>query len=315
MPVLIHAHKKPLCAADVDAYFGALPPALPLRARSAEQEQKAALAPGPGLLECAGGAVGQALSGLGGRAREDGRSTEGPRNLGLVVIGDRLMTDVLLTGLLAVPPPSPAAAGLPSSSVVTPPAAPLPSGAATASSTAPSFPAVVPAPPRALPYNLSLLLTTLPQPADVRPLRFIERLLETLARRRLGRPLAADLVFWRAADIVRPEPAPPAPVPLEGWRKAASMAGTATGWVAGELGRGLRVGGAWVWARGKAAWAAREERRAAEREVREKGERALAGLAKEDVEAAVLADRARLAERPTVPVLPQLEAEVRAVKA
>jgi hypothetical protein len=328
VPVLIHAHKKPLCARDIDAYFSALPPALPLPPLSPAAESAVAAAPdGRGVLS----AVGELVGGRGEKRASEGRMQTG-RELGLVVIGDRLLTDVVLTSLLAGPRERPSvvvAAGLvPSPSAV--PSSPL---AVTSAGEAPLTAPVVVASStptlglvhRQAPYNLSLLTTTLHQPADVRPLRLLERLLEFLARRRLNRPLAVDIAAWRSLGVIRPEPAPLAPAPLEGWRRALALTGRGLGWSVGELAKGVRIGALWVGARVRRAWAERqarqaeeEERAAEEREVREKAEVALKRLVKEDVERAHTfrgeVDVSQ-SEPQLAPVMPQKEAEVGALKA
>lgn len=335
VPVLIHARKKPLCARDIDAYFGALPPALPLPPLTPAAEAAAAAAPNRhGVLSAVGNVLGVDQGGK--RSAGESRAATG-RELGLVVIGDRLMTDVVLTGLLAGPregPPVVVAAGLTPtpaapSSAAPAPALPPPSSAASLTPVAAVNTPAIGIVQRQAPYNLSLLTTTLHQKADVRPLRLIERMLESLARRRLGRPLATDIAAWRSLGVIRPEPEPLAPAPLQGWRKGLSLAGRGLGWSVGELAKGLKISALWLGAKARQAWADRQarqaveaERAAEEREVKQKAEVALDRLVKEDVERAhefrVAADSeadARRAEPRTAPVMPQKEVEIAAVKA
>lgn len=330
MPVLIHARKKPFCARDIDAYFGALPPALPLPPLSPSAEAAAVAAPDHrrGVFSAVGDLVGRSST----TSDDDspGSTTPPGRELGLVVIGDRLLTDVVLTSQLARPredPPAVVSAGLAprSSSPLTTPSATLTPVGATG--TAPTLSLVQ----RQAPYNLSLLTTALHVKADVRQLRLLERLLESLARRRLGRPLSTDLAAWRSLGVVKPEPAPLTPPPLEGWRRALSLAGRGFGWSAGELAKGVKIGTIWIGAQIKQAWVDRQARKAEEadraqeeREVRAKAEVALDRLVKEDVEqahafrvASAVEDGERTVDhtRETAPVMPQKEAEVAAIKA
>ncbi|CED83270.1 Predicted hydrolase (HAD superfamily) [Phaffia rhodozyma] len=102
--------------------------------------------------------------------------TPGSPGLGLVVIGDRLLTDTLLTSLIRPPP-----------------------------ITASAYTTAVPNTRASLPVNLSILTTQLHTPKDVRLLRVLERLIERIIRRIYIRSVPAVDVTdeqWRLAGVL-----------------------------------------------------------------------------------------------------------------
>lgn len=239
--MLIHAAKKPFCSRDIDAYFSSLP---------------ASSSPDVGLPSFEGGPR-TSLEQTSGEVVTASQKEGGGGRKGLVVIGDRLLTDVLLTSLLAVPSPPPTSPTTASS---------LPPYLSSVSSS-PTTTNRLTGPGEA--HNLSILLTSLPEPKDVRPLRLLERLLESFSRRRRGRSLEGDLAFWRRAGIVRPEEAP-VEVELEGWKRTVALVGRAGGSALGWGVKGLQAGIVWGWKTGMAGWEARQTRRKEEQAQREK---------------------------------------------